>query len=90
MRLKPTTHRDVDANVQLTRHQLRTALRDHEALPSIASTFGDALLDAVCLRFALVPEVRWPVVDEVRERLLATGPPSAQALADMLVAARAT
>jgi hypothetical protein len=90
VRLKPTTHRDVDANVQLTRHQLRTALRDHEALPSIASTFGDALLDAVCLRFALVPEVRWPMVDEAKARLLASGPPSADALAGMLVAGRRT
>jgi hypothetical protein len=76
--------------VQLTRHQLRTALRGHASAPSVAGDLGDSLLDAVCLRFALVPEVRWPVVDEVRERLLATGPPSAQALADMLVAARAT
>ncbi len=88
MRLKPTTQRDVDGGVQLTRHQLRTALRGHASSPSVAGDLADPLLDAMCLRFALVPEVRWPMVDEVKARLRATGPPSADALAGMLVAAR--
>ena len=63
-------------------------MRGHTTSPSLAGDLGDPLLDAMCLRFALVPEVRWPMVDEVRARLLATGPPSADALAGMLVEAR--
>ena len=76
--------------MQLTRHQLRTALRGHAPLPCVAGDLGDALLDAMCLRFALVPEVRWTMVDEAKARLLASGPPSADALAGMLVASRST
>ena len=72
--------------MQLTRHQIRSARRD-QPLPACArGASGDALLDALCLRFALTPDVRWPEVEEARARLAAAGAPSAEALARMLVA----
>lgn len=70
----------------LTRHQIRSARRDRPLPPCARGASGDALLDAVCLRFALTPDVRWSAVAEARARLAAAGAPSAEALAGMLVA----
>ncbi len=84
--LKATTERDVREKVQLTPHQIRASVRVH-AVPACASgASGDELLDAICRRFALEPDVRWSMVEEARDRLRASGPPTAQVLADMLVA----
>ena len=70
--------------MHLTRHQIRSALRGRTDRLSAAA--GDALLDAVCQRLALLPDVRWPAIEEARAQLAERGPPSAESLADMLVA----
>jgi hypothetical protein len=48
-------------------------------------SFGDAVLEAMCIELALTPAVRWPMVAEARARLERSGPPSDEVLAGMLV-----
>ena len=68
--------------MHLSPEQIRTACRAHGACDDASL---DDLLGAMCRRLALVPDVRAGVVADARARLLVTGPPSAEVLADMLV-----
>lgn len=71
--------------MQLTPNQIRSSCRAHVVATQAADGSIDALLEAMCRRLALLPDVRWAKVEGARARLLATGPPSAEVLADMLV-----
>ena len=66
--------------------QVRTSCRAHVVLAEdVCAGADDELLSALCLRLSLEPDIRWAKVDAARDSLLATGPPSAWALADMLL-----
>lgn len=78
-----TTERDDRNQVQLTPQQIRSSHRGLVEWPS--GPAGEELAGAVCRRLALLPDVRWGMVEEVRARLLVAGPPSSQVLADALV-----
>lgn len=70
----------------LTPDQIRTACREHLVAAGTAGWgASDELLAAMCRRLALVPDVRWPLVQQARSRLLVAGPPSSDDLAAMLV-----
>lgn len=70
----------------LTPKQTMTSCRVH-AVPAegVVGCAGDELLRAVSRYLSLLPDIRWTMVEAARERLVAAGPPSAEALADMLV-----
>ncbi len=86
MDLKAAAEGDVREDVPLTPKQTRTSCRVH-VVPAegVGGRTGEELLRAVCRHLSLLPDIRWTMVEAARERLVATGPPSAEALADMLV-----
>lgn len=81
--LKDITQRDVRVDVELTAQHIRSSHRGLTEWPG--GPEGDELAGAVCRRLALLPDVRWELVEEVRARLSVTGPPSPQVLADALL-----
>ncbi|MEX2660098.1 MAG: hypothetical protein WD232_10410 [Acidimicrobiales bacterium] len=69
--------------MELTAQHIRSSHRGLAEWPG--GPEGDELAGAVCRRLALLPDVRWELVEEVRARLLVTGPPSPQDLAEVLL-----
>ena len=73
--------------MHLTPEQIRTACRSHLVAAGIDGRgASDDLLAAMCRRLSLVPDVRWSKVEEARDRLRTFGAPSAEALAEVLLA----
>lgn len=73
--------------MHLTPEQIRTTCRARfVAAGSDGGGASDDLLTEMCRRLSLVPDVRWSKVEEVRCRLRAAGPPTAEVLVEMLLA----